>query len=679
MSFLRAFEVSLILLILSGGTALGLAEGSPVPVLLLAMASLHQSIRGWRPAFGRPGLNAVAFLVLLYGFLDIALISSWDLLVTLGHVVVAMQIVTIYHGWRSGGVWRILLLGLMQVVVAASVMVHSAFLIPFAAFVFFAVCVLSLYRLDQDSVRVTPIQVRAGFLLRVAAPALLVLGTTGIIFFSFPRLGAGWFGHARGSRLSMIGFGDRINMDEIGRLLDNPEEVMTVVTGESFEVARLWRGKVFDTYDGKTWVPHKSPYRAAAVRTPGNRKEFRMDWGSHRGGRVGGAEITQEITLNPVEPRVIFACLDPVRVFFPHVPPPGLGVDAAWAITTSKPRGQMISYEVTSRLPLTSKAAGATEEEIAEGDHRWLGLDETRVNVPRLRDLAERVISEAAAKTPYEKAKAIESYLRDRGGFGYTLDVPRMHPDAREAVESFLFYRKQGHCQYYASSMVLLLRTQGIQCRLVNGFKGGEWHPLGGYYLVRQRHAHAWTEVYFGKKVGWIPMDPTPGSSDLSLAYAFQSLENLIQYLKYQWVTRVITYNSEDQAGVLRWATVAIPRLLARARVPLVAAGLLALLLAARRLATGRLRRRKGRPRAGVVRVSFYRDLVRLLARMGHRRSPGETPLEFARRIGGEPGEALSAVEPITDAYYRVRFGGASLSPDETATVTTLLTKVTHN
>ena len=123
---------------------------------------------------------------------------------------------------------------------------------------------------------------------------------------------------------------------------------------------------------------------------------------------------------------------------------------------------------------------------------------------PRIPALAEKVT--ASSTTNYGRAKTIESYLRQN--IGYTLELPGVESDP---LANFLFQRKKGHCEYFASSMVIMLRTLGIPARVVNGFRGGEYNDLNQTYIIRGRDAHSWVEVYF-PEYGWVTFDPTPSS-----------------------------------------------------------------------------------------------------------------------------------------------------------------------
>src|SRR6185312_9285340 len=101
--------------------------------------------------------------------------------------------------------------------------------------------------------------------------------------------------------------------------------------------------------------------------------------------------------------------------------------------------------------------------------------------------------------TDYDKAAAIQDYLKSN--FSYSLQMASERP--ADPLAYFLFERKQGHCEYFASAMAILLRTVGIPTRVVNGFRTGEYNDLTGQYIIRGRDAHSWVEVYL-PAYGWV-------------------------------------------------------------------------------------------------------------------------------------------------------------------------------
>ncbi len=125
---------------------------------------------------------------------------------------------------------------------------------------------------------------------------------------------------------------------------------------------------------------------------------------------------------------------------------------------------------------------------------------------PRVRALAREIVR--GATTDFDKAAAIERYLKEP--LSYTLEM--QSPRGREPIDFFLFERRKGHCEYFASAMTVLLREVGVPARNVNGFLGGEWNEYDDYIAVRAGDAHSWVEVYFSG-AGWVTFDPTPGAS----------------------------------------------------------------------------------------------------------------------------------------------------------------------
>lgn len=130
-------------------------------------------------------------------------------------------------------------------------------------------------------------------------------------------------------------------------------------------------------------------------------------------------------------------------------------------------------------------------------------------------DVPDRVLAlardlTATEPTPYERARAIEGYLRE---FPYTLDLPAPPPD-RDVADYFLFDLQQGYCDYYATAMVVLARAAGLPARLVVGYAGGSYDAYGGVFVVAEANAHAWPEIYF-PRFGWVEFEPTAGLSPL--------------------------------------------------------------------------------------------------------------------------------------------------------------------
>src|SRR5437879_1567644 len=146
----------------------------------------------------------------------------------------------------------------------------------------------------------------------------------------------------------------------------------------------------------------------------------------------------------------------------------------------------------------------------------------------------------ARANSSYDKARAIEDFLRTR--FGYTLNLVGKPGD--DPLAHFLFVTRAGHCEYFASAMTILLRTLAIPAREVNGFLPGEYNDLAGDYIVRGSDAHSWVEVYFPGN-GWVTFDPTPATAETS--GLLSRLAKYIDWVELSWSEWIVNYDFAHQ------------------------------------------------------------------------------------------------------------------------------------
>jgi hypothetical protein len=169
---------------------------------------------------------------------------------------------------------------------------------------------------------------------------------------------------------------------------------------------------------------------------------------------------------------------------------------------------------------------------------------DTSAVTPRIAALAQEVAGNAAS--PEEAAVLLERHLMD--SYAYSTGFVGLAGD--NPLEEFLFRHRQGHCELFASALVLMLRSQGIPARLVTGFLGGELNPLTGYYVVRQSNAHAWVEAYLPES-GWRILDPTPpaGRPDADGLAGWSLFQQAYDYLQFRWDRYVLTYGFQDQVS----------------------------------------------------------------------------------------------------------------------------------
>jgi len=254
---------------------------------------------------------------------------------------------------------------------------------------------------------------------------------------------------------------------------------------------------------------------------------------------------------------------------------------------------------------------------------------------------------------------------------------------------------KQGHCEYFATAMAVMLRTQGVATRLVNGFLPGEYNEASGAFTVRQSDAHSWVEVYFPESKSWVTFDPTPpaGRAATTRTGFAGMLSKYSEALELMWFQYVVGYDKQEQRSLVTSARnklfdlqrgsvnkfeqmrAALPSLI---RPILVSAaslfGLMAAILLTRRVRRFGWRRGlrvwQGGDESEATRVEFYERLLKALERQGIKRELYETPLEFASAVG------VNEASAITNAYNRVRFGEEELSEPERTQIENLLAQI---
>ncbi|UPV73661.1 hypothetical protein M0R89_14075 [Halorussus limi] len=255
-------------------------------------------------------------------------------------------------------------------------------------------------------------------------------------------------------------------------------------------VPSYWRTGAYDTYTGSGW------------KQSGERRPYD---GPIRGGGIRGREVQYRVTLKQSAtalPSVWRA--NSVRT---DADTGDLYVTDARAFETGKPVPAGTTYTGVShrpaRDPTVLRAAGRNYP--SEIERRYTGLPaETLRRVGRFTDELT-----AGATSPYESAKRIESWLESNKN--YSLNVSQ--PAGDDVASQFIFDMERGYCEYFATSMTVMLRSQDIPARYVVGYSTGQ--SVGANtYAVRGMNAHAWVEAYF-PEVGWVRFDPTPGRERL--------------------------------------------------------------------------------------------------------------------------------------------------------------------
>ena len=318
------------------------------------------------------------------------------------------------------------------------------------------------------------------------------------------------------------------------------------------------------------------------------------------------------------------------------------------------PEGQ--SYRLLSSLSVADQESlrGAGTHYPAWVTPRYLQLPDSLPE--RVRLLAERLTADR--ETPYDKAKALEDYLR-RFPYDETIKGPT---PAQDGVDYFLFEEQAGYCDYYASAMVVMLRAVGVPARYVRGYSEGNREE--GIYHIRENDAHAWPEVYF-PGYGWVEFEPTGGQPPLERPRAQN--QSPAQSARPTPQKRDLDHWIEDEInpGALGTAPTPQPKSRWPAIRPWVALALLMLtMLLGGMLLSLRRQRRMARWSAA---ERAYDHLVTWTERLFHVAPLAyQTPHEYARTVTRLVPAGYPAVEQIANLFVRERFGGRKASAAET-------------
>jgi transglutaminase-like putative cysteine protease len=500
-----------------------------------------------------------------------------------------------------------------------------------------------------------------GLLRMTSLAALLSLVLALGIFLVLPRVRSGALTAPGLLAIPQAGFSDRIALGDLGRIRQDATVVMRVETLRGTPPPAeeaYWRGLAFDHFDGRSWSV-TPPRRVLLSRA--------TDLGLSLPRPPQPVDLEQRVLREPVAAGVLFSGGVPVELAGSFG---RLERDPNGGLYAPESEADRVQYRIASASRVPGFAALDRDRVTLPDDagERFLALPALSEAVPALaRRITEGVASDAA------RVAAVERHLRREGRYS-DRPPPDRAGDPRSPIEAFLLEDTSGHCEYFATGMVVLLRSLGIPARLVNGFAGGSENGIGGFVELTRSDAHAWVEVHY-EQAGWVRYDPTPADARLRAAQAhwLTQLRHVGSALEHWWYQHVVEFDRSDQMGALRDGWLAWRRWRGKQRTE--AAGDAAVgerrPLDARRLAplglglvvvaaAGFAWSRRGPLWRGGARLpAGYGEALRLLARhRGLTRGPATAARDFARETARQvPPAAAAAFWTLTEDYLAERFG----------------------
>jgi protein-glutamine gamma-glutamyltransferase len=690
----RYFQISLFLLISTGFiTLISTGRLDPVSVLFVSLALVFRGIILLRKSQFNLPEKWSTYLTLLYVLvfvLDLFFVSESYVTASI-HMVLFAMVVKLFSIRRERDYVYLAVLSFLAVLASSLLTVDTVFVMAFVAFILLAVNTFvsmeirrslrkSRYRGHEPVFGATERKFGLALSATGAVLVICILVISAGMFFLIPRFNAGYLsGYAPRGEI-VTGFSDQVNLGAIGRIQQSDSVVMHVQFDSPPPANLKFRGVALTVFDGQTWSnvatdtdnlnsnAGRYDFRAQQferqnlARPPYDQQEIRL--------------LRYRVLMEPIGTNAVFLAPVPIQL---QAKFRLISIDENGAVANVDRARGVDTYEATSqimtpRLQLLKSASGNYPARIEMMYLQPASLD------PRVHDLALQAIS--GMTSDYEKAVALESYLGSH--FTYTLQLPSRTP--KDPIAHFLFVRKQGHCEYFASAMAVMLRSIGIPSRLVNGFRNGEYNDLTGNYVVRARNAHTWVEAYI-PSVGWMAFDPTP-ADPAPTETTWSRVQMYLDAAQSFWREWVINYDFQHQRELTvstatkaqktvfdlrKWARSKYNSLLRSAKkfnselmddptgwgslgvvIVLLGATLWKIREIYRFVRQRRIASRPARsPRQSAT--IWYSRMLKAVAKQGYAKPPTKTPQEFAGTI---PEVSLrDSITRFTERYERARFG----------------------
>ncbi|MEA1890616.1 MAG: DUF3488 and transglutaminase-like domain-containing protein [Pseudomonadota bacterium] len=484
-------------------------------------------------------------------------------------------------------------------------------------------------------------------LKRAAGMVMMGLPVAILLFLLFPRLQGGLFGLPGDSHSGLTGMSDTMKPGSINELNLSEKVAFRVEFNGRIPVAkqRYWRGLVLENYEQGVWKESRSAI--AGGEAISYAKESVIEY-----------SILQE----PSNQKWIFALDMPVSK------PPEIKWGTGQTLRSTSPIRERQQRQMISAIDY--KFTKISDEVLQRN------FDKSSVNGDRLVRLAEELYRQAGSDREY--IKAVFDYYRNNEFF-YTLKPPLLGDNP---VQTFMLDTRKGYCEHYASSFTAMMRLAGIPARVIIGYQGGEWNEQGGYLIVRQSDAHAWSEVWL-EESGWTRVDPTSAVAPERIEYGLSAIRQLMEQgqplgnvaaeklqeilsgsffsrsikgvklfwdgVNTRWYKWVIDYGTKNQSNLLRWLGF---QQTDWSKLVFILVGLVSLVVVFQ--AWILFRREKVIDPA----VRQYQRFCHRLSRIGIDRSSSEGPARFARRVIHLRPDLQSRVMSVTDAYIAILYAG---------------------
>jgi protein-glutamine gamma-glutamyltransferase len=637
-------------------------------------------------------LNVYSVACLSFFVFDYRLLSG-SFLIAILHLLFLVAAVKLLTLSKDRDYLHLYLISFAELLAASILTVSVAFIFCFLIFLFSGTGTLILFEMRRSNARVrseshvqplvTPVKPQEnGLELFSPFPAglvstmvigitLLILGGAIPLFVLLPRVTWGFNPRPSGSTQFISGFSDLVELGQIGNIKLSDAIVMRVKTDKTpseLPPNLKWRGLALDHYDGKVWKRSDTSRQDIPIQG----WFYKLENSAH-----DTNWISQTFFIEALSTDVVFAASKTLAI---SRDVGSLQRDWAGSLYTTRHPQRKLRYIAVSD-PIRPDPANITDLTPIPPDIPSLYLQLPPLD-PRIADLTRQITKPVRGR--YAQAQAIERYLRSHYSYGLQL---RGTPNSPDPLAMFLFDIREGHCEYFASAMTVMLRQTGIPARLVNGFHIGEYNSIGRNWIVRGYNAHSWVEAYF-PPYGWVEFDPTPIEPQRSKSAFINLISHLTDALDLWWWEGIVNYSFLKQNHVINGLYSRIDALQSSAEnfaalayhkirnqisqlfspdfaskftakwafwIPGLILILFWVIRPVRRRLGGLVKRKFYQNRPRIIAASFYAEALSLLGSQGFHRSQDQTFWEFAQSLGSHP--AGIPFLALTQMYNAVRFG----------------------
>jgi len=779
----RNLQICTAAVAVNGTVLLGIGERAPELPMMMFMAAILSLVftdfLGWI-RLPRIIANIVMLAVAAMALGDFINSTSQLQLYAVANLLVYVQIVILFQKKTPRLYGHLAIFSLLQVVVASLLsvgVVFGALLFVYSVLAFMTLALYCIYRQvyvmeranhksSRQDEQSNPKHKRWGFLMRETAygrsgvplktggdqiveggffrylmgSGIIVLVFTMVFFYCIPRTGSSAWHHPGLSGIGRTGMTREITLGKVGEILTDNRVALRVSfvdekINEPYELAGdpYLNGTVLTRYEPRRGVANWLPTGLAAGSSV---RELESLIETPIGHDLVRQDVTMEVVHNP---RSTFG--DPLLpaifpVYAARNTPEEVRYDPFARQLFLSNRGAMTIVDQYRYSVVTTAFSQGNQETVTPVYATTPDMqDSLRREIRAASELPDEVQSltqftqdlltlrKADVSSPVLIASDLENYLTGRDVFTYSLGSFGVQRDeSLDPVVDFVMNHKTGHCEYFASALALMLRSQGIPARVVIGYHGGEYNEIGEHYKFRNSDAHAWVEMFLqpefvqeqeveidpeGLSGAWVRLDPTPVREDNLERTLYDEVVDSFEYLQLLWDNYVLAMDPKQQEEALRalgmnrvgardlgvstrlLQTIGIDfdkgmlRSLAQPRAlvifVLVVAAALGLVRVGRWIPWSGLFR-VVRPTARRLRtqqasVSFYRRMEKFFTRRGHPRYASQTQKEYAADLShwlteqSLEQELVEVPVQVAKLFYDVRFGDSQITDEQLQTV----------